>query len=82
VANSFFLDSSSLAKRYVPEKGSKVPVGNRLALSSFPLIVAHSINSTDAITLKSVLAIARRLRKAGGTGNTHRRITRRSQYLS
>src|ERR1700704_5431290 len=43
----------------------KVAVGNRLARSSFPLIVAHSINSTDAITLKSALAIARKLRTSG-----------------
>ena len=126
MANSFYLDASALAKRYVPEKGSaqvdgildtvpanriyllnggagevisilvrkrnagvisipdfgqavanfdaeivrptditKIPVSNRLAASSFPLIVAHSINCTDAFTLKSALAIARRLRKAG-----------------
>jgi predicted nucleic acid-binding protein len=43
----------------------KQSVSNRLALSSFPLIVAHSINSTDAITLQSALAIARKLRAAG-----------------
>jgi hypothetical protein len=30
-----------------------------------PLIVAHSINSNDAVTLKSAVAIARRLRRAG-----------------
>jgi predicted nucleic acid-binding protein len=126
VANSFYLDASSLAKRYVPETGSahidvildtvpanriyllnvgagevisilvrkrnagiisisdftqalasfdveiaraaditKLPVSNRLAASSFPLIVAHSINSTDALTVKSALAVARRLRAAG-----------------
>jgi predicted nucleic acid-binding protein len=126
VGNSFYLDASSLAKRYVPEPGSaqvhvildtvpharlhvlnigageivsilvrkrnsgtisqayfaqalanfqteivhaadltKVPVTSRLITASFPLIVAHSINSTDAITLKSALAIARRLRSAG-----------------
>jgi len=124
--NSFYLDASSLAKRYVPETGSpqvhailntipgervsvlnvgagevisilvrkrnagvisdayfgqavldfeteivhatavrKISVSNRLALSSFPLIVAHSINSTDAITLRSALAFARKLRAAG-----------------
>jgi predicted nucleic acid-binding protein len=39
-------------------------VTNRLAASSFPLIIAHSINATDAITLKSALSIARRLRKS------------------
>jgi predicted nucleic acid-binding protein len=126
VANSFYLDASALAKRYVPKTGSaevdaildtiparrifllnigagevvsifvrkrnagllsisdfgqamasfdaeivqaadvtKLPVANRLTLSCFPLIVAHSINSTDAVTLKSALSIARRLRAAG-----------------
>ena len=126
MTNSFCLDSSALAKRYVPEKGSvpvhaildsvggsqihvlnvgagevisifvrkrnaraisaddfddamlnfkaeivhaagvkKTSVSSRLAFSSFPLIVAHSINSTDAITLKSALALARKLRKTG-----------------
>ncbi len=126
MANSFYFDASSLAKGYVPEKGSaqvhailnsapgnpiyvlnvgagevvsifvrkrnagiisvayfgqalvdfeteilraghisKVPVSNRLALSSFPLIVAHSVNSTDALILKSALAITRHLRSAG-----------------
>jgi uncharacterized protein len=126
VTNSFYLDASALAKRYVPEKGSpqvhalldtvpgnrlyvlnvgagevvsilvrkrnagvisaayfgqalvdfeseilhaadikKLSVTNRLALASFPLVVAHSINSTDALTLKSALTIARRLRAAG-----------------
>jgi predicted nucleic acid-binding protein len=44
---------------------TKVSVTSRLITASFPLIVAHSINSTDAITLKSALAIARRLRSAG-----------------
>jgi hypothetical protein len=29
-----------------------------------PLIIAHSINSTDALILKSALAFARRLRRA------------------
>lgn len=43
----------------------KQSVSNRLAISAFPLIVAHSINSTDAVTLKSALAIARKLRAAG-----------------
>jgi predicted nucleic acid-binding protein len=43
----------------------KFPVSNRLAISSFSLILAHSINSTDAITLKSALAIALRLRPGG-----------------
>jgi hypothetical protein len=57
VANSFYLDASALAKRYVPETGSAQvdaildakpvrPVTNRLAR---PLIVAHSINSADAV---------------------------------
>jgi uncharacterized protein len=44
---------------------SKVSVTSRLVTSSFPLIVAHAINSTDAIALKAALAIARRLRAAG-----------------
>ena len=126
MANSFFLDASALAKRYVPERGSalvhaivenvpgdrlrflnigngeivsilvrkrnagvisdayfgqalvnlvsdivratditKVSVTSRLVTASFPLIVAHSINSTDALILRSALAIARRLRRAG-----------------
>lgn len=43
----------------------RVSVSNRLALSSFSLIAAHSINSTDAIMLRSALVIARRLRAAG-----------------
>ena len=123
---SFYMDASSLAKRYVPETGSslvdaildnvpgdriyvlnigagevvsilvrkknagvissasfaqalleleteivrsadikKLPVGNRLATSSFSLIVAHAINSTYAVILKSALAIAQKLRAAG-----------------
>jgi predicted nucleic acid-binding protein len=45
---------------------TKLSVTNRLAASSVPLIVAHSINSTDAVTLKSALAIARKLRAGGG----------------
>jgi uncharacterized protein len=48
-----------------PADISKLPVTNRLATSSLSLIVAHSINSTDAITLKSALAIARKQRAAG-----------------
>jgi predicted nucleic acid-binding protein len=127
MANSFYiealLDSSALAKRYIPEKGSarvdaifdtvpstrkyflnvgagevlsvlvrkrnagtlsdpdfaqavanfhseiagaaiatKTPVTSRLVAASLPLIVAHSVNSTDALTLKSAPAIARKLR--------------------
>jgi predicted nucleic acid-binding protein len=126
VANSFYLDASALAKRYVPETGSalvdaildarparplfvlnvgagevvsilvrkrnagplsvadfgqalarfggeiikathvtRLPVTNRLAWSSFPLISVHSINSNDAVLLKSALNVARRLRRAG-----------------
>ena len=126
MANSFYLDASALAKRYVPETGSpqvhaildtvpgqriyilnvsagelvsilvrkrnagsisaayfgqafvdfeteilhaadvrKQSVSNRLALASLPLIVAHSTNSTDALTLKSALALARKARTAG-----------------
>jgi predicted nucleic acid-binding protein len=45
---------------------NKLPISNRLATSSLAVIVAHSINSTDAITLKSALAIARKLK---GDGN-------------
>jgi predicted nucleic acid-binding protein len=44
---------------------SKQPVNKRLVFSSLPLIVAHSINSTDAVLLKSALVLARRLRAAG-----------------
>jgi predicted nucleic acid-binding protein len=40
-------------------------ITRRLVISSLPLIVTHSINSTDALTLKSALAIARRLRRDG-----------------
>ncbi len=40
-------------------------VSNRLATSSLYLIIAHSINSTDAITLRSALAIAKKLRRGG-----------------
>jgi predicted nucleic acid-binding protein len=122
LTNSFYLDASALAKRYVPEAGSalvddildklpagriyvlnvgigevvsilvrkknagvmagpdfgqvllefeteivgaadikKMPVGTRLAISSLALIVAHSINSTDAIILRSALAIQQKL---------------------
>ncbi len=79
MAYSFYMDSSALAKRYVPETGSelvdeilvhrrpvrKMPITNRLAINAFPLIVTHSINSTDAIALKSALAIADKLRVRG-----------------
>jgi predicted nucleic acid-binding protein len=44
---------------------NKVPVTGRLVTASFPLIVAHSINSTDALILKSALTTARRLRATG-----------------
>jgi predicted nucleic acid-binding protein len=44
---------------------NKASVTNRLITGSFPLIVTHSINSTDALILRSALAIARRLRRAG-----------------
>lgn len=44
---------------------NKLPIGNRLATSSFALIVAHAIDSTDAIVLKSALAIAQKLRSGG-----------------
>src|SRR5262249_45980567 len=125
VANSFYMDASALAKRYIPEKGNelvdvildtlssnriyflnvgtgevysilfrkrntgrlspadfglatanfddeivgaapvtRVPVTSRLITRSLPLILTHSINSTDALVLKSALALARRLRRA------------------
>jgi predicted nucleic acid-binding protein len=124
VANSFYLDASALAKRYIPERWSapvdaildtvpasrnyvlnigigevmsilvrkrnagaisiaefaraaasfdaeivqtkgitKVSVTSRIVTTSLPLIVAHSINSTDALILKSAVAIARKLRR-------------------
>lgn len=126
MANSFYLDASAVAKRYVAEPGTalvnvifntvaadrlyilniglaeivsilvrkrngglisqahwgqalidfdneivgvaeirKEPVTRRLVTASFALVVAHSINSTDALILKSALAIARKLRKSG-----------------
>jgi predicted nucleic acid-binding protein len=43
----------------------KMPITTRLIISAFPLISAHSINSTDAITLKSALTVARKLRSTG-----------------
>lgn len=43
---------------------TRASITTRLVATSLPLIVAHSINSTDALTLKSALAIARRLRHA------------------
>jgi predicted nucleic acid-binding protein len=43
----------------------KLSATNRLVFSSFALISAHSINSSDAVTLKSALTVARRLRTAG-----------------
>src|SRR5579884_1594847 len=43
----------------------KLSATNRLVFSCFSLINAHSINSTDAATLKSALTVARRLRAAG-----------------
>jgi hypothetical protein len=46
-------------------KITKVAVTSRLVTTSLPLILAHSINSTDALVLKSALAIARKLRRAG-----------------
>jgi predicted nucleic acid-binding protein len=42
----------------------KLTISNRLAASSLSLIVAHSINATDAIVLKSALAIDQKLRAA------------------
>jgi len=44
---------------------NKVSVTSRLVTGSFALIVAHSINATDAVTLKSAMAIARKLRSGG-----------------
>jgi predicted nucleic acid-binding protein len=37
----------------------------RLITASFGLVVAHSINCTDALILRSTLAITRKLRRAG-----------------
>ena len=37
---------------------TKVSIRSRLITTSFPLIATHSINSTDAVTLKSALADA------------------------
>jgi predicted nucleic acid-binding protein len=44
---------------------TRASVTTRLVATSLPLIIAHSINSTDALILKSALAIARKLRRAG-----------------
>jgi predicted nucleic acid-binding protein len=44
---------------------TKVSVTSRLVTTSLPLIIAHALNSTDAVLLKSALAIARKLRAAG-----------------
>jgi hypothetical protein len=44
---------------------TNLSVTSRLIIASFPLIVAHSLNSTAAIILKSALAIARKLRVGG-----------------
>jgi predicted nucleic acid-binding protein len=54
--------NSEIAHRHVIRK---MAVTNRLVLTSFPLIVKHSINSTDAIALVSALAIADKLRARG-----------------
>ena len=43
----------------------KVSVTSRLVTSSFGLILDHSINATDALVLRTALAIARRLRRTG-----------------
>jgi hypothetical protein len=44
---------------------TKSSVTSRLVSASLPRIVAHAINSTDAVPLKSALAVARRLRAPG-----------------
>jgi predicted nucleic acid-binding protein len=44
---------------------TRASVTTRLVARSLPLIVAHSINSTDALVLQSALAIARRERRVG-----------------
>jgi len=44
---------------------AKLPIGTRLAVASLSLIVRHSINSTDAVTLKSALILAAKRRGAG-----------------
>ena len=71
--NAGSISTASFAQAYVDfateilraDDIRKQSVSNRLALSSFPLIVAHSINSTDALMLKSALVIARKLRAGG-----------------
>lgn len=126
MSNSFYMDASALAKRYLLEKGhelvdeifnnvpstrihflnigageilsvlvrkrnagnlpiadfqqavasfdaeivhasaiTRASVTTRLVAKSLSLILAHSINSTDALVLQSALVIARRLRRAG-----------------
>ncbi len=44
---------------------TRFSVTTRLVAKSLSLILAHSINSTDALVLQSALVIARRLRRAG-----------------
>jgi hypothetical protein len=41
---------------------NKIPISNRLATSCLSLIVTHSINSTNAVSLRSALAISQKLR--------------------
>jgi predicted nucleic acid-binding protein len=48
-----------------PRAIRKLAAVNRLVLSSFSLIVSHSINSTDALVLRSALAVADKLRADG-----------------
>jgi len=50
LANSFYLDAS--AQMVHASNICKGSVTRRLVTTSFPLIVSHSINSTDALTLK------------------------------
>jgi uncharacterized protein len=67
VSHAYFGQAMLNFDNEVPRAGRirKMPVTSRLVTSSFPLILAHSINSTDALILKSALAIAHRLRRLG-----------------
>jgi predicted nucleic acid-binding protein len=59
-------DAANFDAEIVQEVGvTRVSVTSQLVIASFPLISAHSINSTDSLILKSALTIAHRLRRAG-----------------
>jgi hypothetical protein len=77
--NSFFLDGSALAKRYVAEQAlihlgqeiihaptlRKVEATNALVIAALTHIENHSINATDAIVLHACLALAQHFRTRG-----------------